>query len=356
MPEEIKFNEISRDEYLKHLPLAKNTTFYNFPERLDFIKKRNRNISLYSIVKDRVVSGLLFYQKIPARSGAFVYFQHSPILIDESLAHSVDFWKSLHIFAKEIGKKEGAVYVRLTPRILTSDEVLGNIISAGFTKAPVQEVDACVTRIIKLENFTVKQLRDDAKHALTKAQEAELTVDFNTDEASTESFLAIYKAMVEKKQIDSVPLDYLRDELKSYLTSGKLLITKIHDKSGKLFSASTTIIYKKRAWYYWAATTPQGKEIGSATLMLYSLAEKLRKEGYVELDLWGGAVSKTLYDKHIQHPWTKLDEFKRGFGSELVEFLPAVDVAINPAVYIASTFYQRALMQKRGYPYIKLKQ
>jgi lipid II:glycine glycyltransferase (peptidoglycan interpeptide bridge formation enzyme) len=349
------YSPVSDKDYSALIKKASYTTFYNSPERLQFIKKRNRKLSLFQITKDDSVVALACYQVIPARSGEFVYFQHSPVFIDPRVAEDLDFWLELKQFAQLIGRKENAVYVRFTPRVPNNKEVVADILTAGYKRAPVQELDACVTRTISIPQYSEQRLTVEHAKSLEKAQKAGLSVSFSSTQEALEDFVSIYRTLSAKHQVDYVPVDYLKEELRQYLDNNELVIATVKDSKDVISSASAIVIQDNQAWNYWTATTDQGRTFGTDVLILHETIGYLKQKNMTIFDLWGGAVAKDIADKGLPHPWKALDIFKQGFGAILVEYLPALDITIKTPQYMAAVFYQRALMTKRGYPYIPLK-
>jgi len=349
------FTPIKPKEYTKLIKNASYTTFYNSPERLTFIQKRNRKTGLFKISKGKSVVALAAYQIIPARSGSFIYFQHSPVFIDTRTSEDSSFWDSLKDFAYQLGKKEDAIYVRFTPRVPQNSSLTAELLTSGYKKSPVQDLDSCVTRVININEFTEDSLSRNKQDQLEKVKELNLEVNFATTKESLEDFAAIYRTLAAKKQIDFVPLDYLKEELTTYLNKGHLIIAEVKDSEGTLYSGASIVVIGDRAWYYWAATTEKGLSKSTDVLMLTETIKFLHKEKVSILDLWGGAISKSVENKGLPHPWREMDKFKQEFGATRIEYLPAIDITIKRPQYMAAQFYQRAIMMKRGYPYLPLK-
>lgn len=348
------YSPISEKEYEKLVSKSSYLTFYNSPERLSFITKRNRKTGLFKVTQNESDIALITYQVIPARSGSFVYFQHSPLFIDPRCAEDSSFWEEFKNFALTIGRKEQAVYVRLTPRVPNKKEIVADIMKAGYKRAPVQELDACVTRVITVPQFKEEYLRTDLSTSLDKSRKKNIKVTFSANALALEDFVSIYRTLSAKKQIDFVPVDYLKDELKIYQEKKQLLIASARDDKDTLYASAAIVIQGTAAWYYWAAITDQGKELGADVHLLTEVIKELDQRGITLLDLWGGSVSREISEKGLPHPWKLLDEFKQGFGATLVEYLPAIDLPVKAPQYLAAVFYQRALMTKRGYPYVPL--
>ncbi|MCC7303885.1 peptidoglycan bridge formation glycyltransferase FemA/FemB family protein [bacterium] len=349
-----KYTPVSDNEYASLHKKASYITFYNSPERMKFIKKRNRKTGQFKVSVDETPVAVVSYQVIPARSGTFVYFQHSPIFIDPRVAEDLVFWQELKQFTQYIGQKEQAIYVRITPRVPNKKQIVTDILMAGYKRAPVQELDACVTRTISMQQFSIENLRPDLSEMLERAQKRNLRTTFSSDTIALEDFVSIYRTLAAKKQIDFVPVDYLKDELKTYAEHNQLMIASVRDEKETLYAAASIVIQGDTAWYYWAATADQGLDIGADVMMLAETITELKKRNVIVLDLWGGSVSTEIREKGLPHPWKAMDEFKQGFGATLVEYLPALDVPIRAPQYLAAVFYQRALMTKRGYPYVPL--
>lgn len=346
------FRSVSQDEYSQIIANCDDITFYNLKERMTFLASRKRKMELFVIEKENKPVGAGSWQKIPARSGTFIYFQHSPVCIDERIKKDPELWKELYKYAEGVGRKENVVYVRMTPRVVETPEIIEIVESAGFQKAPVQEVDASVTRIIDVQAFTLKSMTKSIHEELETAAKLDLSVDIKSDAAALQSFMMLYKKVIAKSDTFNLPLDYMKDELDTYLEAGKLIITLVHDTQGNVYSGSATVLGEKTAWYYWTVTTEKGETSGSHALMIHALVTYLKDEGYEMFDLWGEAVPKEVSEKRISHPWLKIDQFKSGFGSKLVEYVLPIDVPVNQAIYRASCLYQRFNMSRRGYPFL----
>ncbi|WKZ29734.1 MAG: GNAT family N-acetyltransferase [Candidatus Dojkabacteria bacterium] len=338
--------------YLANIKKGIAATFYNQEERLKFLSSQKRNLKTFSIKKNGKQVGVLSYQKVPAKSGTFIYFQHSPVLEMPEVAQDQTFWNELFAFAYQQGRKENAVYARFTPRIIETQPILEMLDKAGFKKAPVQEVDAAVTRIVELETYSDKKMTKQTKERIQKATENDLSVSFSMEPAAFESFMVLYKKVTSKTDTFKLPLEYMKQELEIYLKAKKLLIALAADSQGTVFSGAAIVVDKPNAWYYWTVTSDKGQEVGSHELLIAELISYLKGKGYATLDLWGESVPQEVYDKKLSHPWLAIDTMKKGFGTTLVEYITPVDVPVNLAIYRASCLYQRFNMSRRGYPFL----
>lgn len=348
------FTEVPEEEYRSLALKSPDATFYNTKERFSFLKSQKRKLAFYKIESAKKVVALLQYQHINAKSGSFLYFQHSPLFLDKSVAEDAKLWEELELFAKDLAKKLRVLYVRFTPRIESSDKLREIVEQGGFEKAPVQEVDASVTRIVDLENFSEKQLSTEITEQLKLAKAAELSFKVLDTNAGLEEFLMLYKTVMSKSETFVIPIDYMKAELETYLASKILLTGLSYDAQGALYSACIVILDDATAWYYWTVTNEKGAKNGSHAFMLENMIIELKKRGFKTLDLWGESVPTEVIKRKLPHPWIEIDKFKQGFGTKLVEYLPPIDIPVQTALYRASCLYQRFNMSRRGYPFIGL--
>ncbi|GEM_PF-1906016 len=352
MEKTYSFLELSERDYYKALLKAQNTTFYNNKSRIEFLKLRKRSMKMFIVKQQNKDIALLMYQKISARSGAFLYFQHSPVFLDLSESNSEGFWQELYSFAKDQGKKNNVIYVRFTPRVEQTTRLLQILDTVGFQKAPVQEVDACITRVITISSYKPANIETSLKDTMDILKDQGFIVDIKDDAVTLESFMMMYKKIKTKQGETTLPFDYMKSELEAYLTNKELLTCICHDINGTVYAGAVVVLGKKCSWYYWALTIDKEESLAAQGLLLEELITYLKKNKCQEIDLWGESVTEEIYKRKLSHPWLTIDSFKRDFGSTLVTYITPIDIPINTTVYRASGLYQRFNMARRGYPYV----
>lgn len=349
----LQITEVPESKYLDLLQQTENFTFYNSEARFSFLRNRGRNLFFFAIEEDGVPTGLIHYQLIPAQSGKMIYFQHTPLPIktisSEQVIQTFDHLKS---FIKERLSFHKASFARLTPRIKKDPETLKAIYKLGYNRAPTQEIDSCVTHIIDINNFDIMKIRKTSRHCVTQGIKAGIKTTVETESINFSTFLSFYTEMEKTKGFTPLPSDYIIQELEEY-QEAEMLRQYVTSFEGEVLTIAQVIIFRNRAYYYHAATSQKGKRMNASHVNLYHIIEDLKDKKNIEiLDLWGGAISKIIKERKIKHPWESLDLFKRGFSSQLIEFLPPIDLPRNILSYAAPYVYQRYLALKRGYPII----
>jgi len=349
----IHFVKISREEYLTILPDCKNTTFYNCRARFEFLVSQNRPLFFFKITSSNTSIGILHYQIITTKTGKIMYFQHTPLLLirlkEEDL---VQLFSALKEFVKNELKEKNIPFARFTPRIPGNLLLKQKIYKLGYLRAPVQEIDACVTHVINLGSFDMSSIRKTTRHSIKKGIESGINTVFEDNPLHFTEFLDYYNQMKKIKDFTPLPSPYLQKELEIY-SQNKMLLQCKTIKGTDILSITEIIIDKDKGYYYHAATSLNGRRTNASHVNLYMVALELKKRGIKSLDLWGGAVPSIAYEKKISHPWKNLDIFKRGFADELQEYLPPLDIPASPLKYAIPFLLQYFRTRKKGYPIIK---
>lgn len=99
-------------------------------------------------------------------------------------------------------------------------------------------------------------------------------------------------------------------------------------KGEKLASALINFhIPSNTVTYLHGASTREHKEVMAPYLLHWRIIQEAKKRGFGYYDFWGTDEIK----------WPGVTRFKRGFGGEVIEYPPSVDLVYQPIVY---KFYQ----------------
>lgn len=351
---EVQFEEIEESRYQELLNQTENHTFYNTSERFEFLRSQGRTIKFFGILNGKTPIGLLHFQIIPAKSGTLMYFQHTPLLFKAGDKEAIKkLFSALKEFTKKQLHKYNIAFARFTARIPKDYELLKDLYKMGYMRAPTQEIDAVVTRIVHIHDFEIKNIRKTTRNCINSALRAGLETKADPNPPDFETFLTFYNEMEKMKGFTPLKNEYIIKELENYRDKGMLTQYTTSNKNNEALSVAIVITFKDTAYYYHAATSAEGKRLNASHVNLFHIIEDLKKDKTIKvLDLWGGATPKTVNDNNIPHPWQNLDLFKRGYSDELLEFMPPLDLPRNWYSYIIPYSYQWYRTRKRGYPIV----
>jgi len=348
--EQIHFEEITEQKYQQFLIRALHDTFYNSTARFEFLKSQDRHVAFFKITKGDEPIGIVHYQIIPAKSGKLLYFQHTPLLFDISSNNAIiELFEALKVFTKKELQRHKVSFARFTSRIESNPDLMDKIYRLGYIRAPIQEIDASITRLVNIPQFDLTSIRKTTRNCISQGIKAGLQTLVEENPTNFASFLTYYTDMEKMKGFTTLPAKYITKELEIYSKNNMLLQFKtIHND--KILSVSEVVIRLNKAYYYHAATSVEGKNMNSSHVNLFHVIEELKKRNIEVLDLWGGVVSQKISDSNIHHPWRSLDVFKKGFTHTLIEYIPPLDLPFSWVSYFIPYVYQYIRTKRKGYP------
>jgi lipid II:glycine glycyltransferase (peptidoglycan interpeptide bridge formation enzyme) len=348
------FREITREKYTELLEKTKHYTFYNSTERFNFLESQQRALRFFAVERNEKIIGLLHYQIVTTKTGRMLYFQHAPIL-NKTYKDNYIFklFRALKRFALTQLVENNVAYARFTVRVKRSYRLLKKLYEIGYRRAPIHEIDSCVTRTINVPLFDIKNIRKTTRNSINQGLRFEMETNGETSPQNFNEFLKLYNEMEELKGFSPLPNSYMASELAHY-RDNKMLKQYLTYKDNELVSGAIVILFKGTAYYYHAATTLKGRNLQASYVTLYRIIEdlKLNHPDIKTLDLWGGSLTQKTLDKQIKHPWESLDVFKRGFTDELMEFLPPMDLPRSNLHYLIPYWSQFLRSKRRGYPIV----
>ena len=114
-------------------------------------------------------------------------------------------------------------------------------------------------------------------------------------------------------------------------------------KDGKLLNLALVIGWGEEADYFEAASTPAARQEPGAYGIVWQAIKDAKKAGYGRFNFWGIA-----YSDNSNHRYAGVTTFKRGFGGEDVEYLPAHDMIISRWRYLINWTIETFRRKKRG--------
>lgn len=144
------------------------------------------------------------------------------------------------------------------------------------------------------------------RYNLKKAEKNGLTASFVEGEQGLTQFLALYKAMIDRKQfLDMSPIDTLPDLVRAETPQlrPKILIV---EKDGAAVAGAVVDCSGDRAVYLYGATDDRALPLKAGYVMHWEVARYLTEQPQIKWYDLGGGSSKTC----------SLHQFKRGFAGK----------------------------------------
>lgn len=246
---------------------------------------------------------------------------------------------------KRAAEHAGCVYVRVRPQILADSVSLRAFSAAGFKPAPrhLYAENTVILDLSKSEEELLagmrKQTRYEIKH-LDRHPNLEVSCIRFDDDASIPSwqdFINLQISLAERQGFVPSSRDELLNLRKAFSDKALLYIAK---NEGKTLAYALVIMSDSEADYFEAASAEEARSVPVAYALQWRIIRDMKAGGLKHYNLFGIAPEGA-----INHRYSKLTTFKRGFGGEIVNYLPAQDLPIQKSRYFWLHLYE--LSEKR---------
>jgi len=251
--------------------------------------------------------------KVEARRGTFLHVRHGPI----GKIHVEDL--------KDLAKKEGAWFVRISPRVTSLPDL-------GFVPAPIHEVDAerCwVLDLNKSEEDLLMSMRKTTRYEIRHS--SEVKVEKSKD---IKRFIRLYAITSERHNFvkhTGIAEEFETLECDLFIASHK----------GADLAAAIIIYFGNQAIYHHGASIPS--KAPASYLLQWEAIREAKKRGMLVYNFYGVAPENKL-----NHPWRGITLFKKGFGGREINYIHSHDLPVSP-LYIIPRTVESIRTKLRGY-------
>lgn len=306
--------------------------------------KVNELIGHKVIIEEDGVSWCLMIVK-HAKRGRYLEVPGGP-LVDWGSAGAVS-----DIFAqiKAVAQREKCVFVRLRPQLRMSEKNLQLLKAQGCQRAPMH-LHAEHTVMIDLgksEEELLADMRRQTRYEVRKADKLGLKVEWGTSEELFEEFHQVQLATAARQHFVPPDLKMLLAEREGFLNEAdrdnpgiRIYLAKTPDE--RVICYGLIIIDGAEAEYFEAASTELGRELPGTYALLWRIMRDLKAMGLKRFNLWGIAP-----EGQPHHRYAGVTTFKKGFGGEVVEFVPAEDIVLKKSRYLVDLAVETARKKKR---------
>jgi lipid II:glycine glycyltransferase (peptidoglycan interpeptide bridge formation enzyme) len=212
-------------------------------------------------------------------------------------------YKDLQLYKRTCNLRELAAEPDVTTTV--NDNHSLNINTTPYLPTKTIVIDLTVS-----EETLLKRFVDSKKRGIKKAEKAGVEVIKGT----IEDFAFL-------KQKDYVfPLGYfMKKDLQklygSFPDENKCVLTAVYN--GKIIASVLLFFFDKRAYYWQAVTTNQGRKLHAPTLLVWYALREAKKRNCSEFDFDG------VYDSRFTQAtkrWKGFTKFKEGFGGKEIVF------------------------------------
>lgn len=226
------------------------------------------------------------------------------------------------VFWKEIGKivdQEQSIFLKID--IARKLRVPANYKYINIKSDSLQPQKTAIVDLRKSEEELLSQMHEKTRYNIKLAERRGVRTGI-TDNFAT--FWSLLEETAQREGFSTHEKGYYENLfiIASESFSNKLFFAEYR---GKILAAAMVNFYKPSATatYLHGASTRECKEIMAPHLLHWQVIKEAKKRGFNYYDFWGIDEKK----------WPGLTRFKLGFGGEVIEYPPTIDIIYRPAWY-----------------------
>lgn len=287
----------------------KNQNLWQSPLWEKFQKKLGRKTWFFN---DAQNSALLIQHNLP--------FGFSWIDIPRGPIGDVKFLEQ--IILKIQTEEPKAVFLRIMPPE-TFQFTLKNKFPLLPAHANYQPETTLKINLTQSEEEILQQMKPKGRYNLRLAEKKGVKIKESQD---LKEFYQLLKSTTSRDGFFGHSLDFYQKMLFSFGSDAQLLLAEYQNEviAGGIFVYTPT-----EGIYYYGVSANEHRNVMAPYLLQWKAIQEAKKRGCLWYDFLGIAPLNSLPN----HPWQGVTDFKKKFGGEVVNYLPAQEIVLKPFLY-----------------------
>ena len=301
----------------------------NFLQSWDFYEfhlARGKRVVRRLFYKDDKIVGAYAGVVETAKRGRYMAIAGGPIMDFSDTNLVTEVFSDI----REMGEKEGCVFVRVRPQLELSDKSLKMMEKQGLKRAPMYlSVEyAGILDLKKSEAEILAGASQGFRRKLRKAEKLNLEITAKASASEIADFCELEKKHAKRQEYVAFTDSFLTKQFEAFAKNDEVLIYTAK-LDGEILAMNFMIFYGEEASYHYGVSSELGTKYSAAPVLHMRAMEEARKRGCTRYNLWG-IVGKN----ETSHRFYGVSEFKRSFGCEELKYTPAHDMVLKPVAYL----------------------
>ncbi len=289
--------------------------------------------------------------KIAAKRGTFLLIQHGPTIIQSSkvknqncplFPHSnsklkIDVFSALLKKLKEIGKKEGASFIRVNPMFERNSENQNILEALGFKKAQMHANAYEATWKLNIdlpEEELLANMRKTTRYLIRQAQKnSDIEISKSNEIEDVALFDKLNKEVAKHQRFVPFSFNFVKNEF-NILSKDNQVLLFFGKYKGEIVASALVVFWSGIAFYHQAALSPKYHKVPVAYLLQWEAIKEAKERGCKLYDFWGFVDPQ----KNPSHPWAGPTLFKMGFSGKLYEYVKTQDLPLSWKYWLTFIF------------------
>lgn len=250
--------------------------------------------------------------------------------------YNEDIVRSFREDVAAIARKNGCIFVRIRPQAPDSEELRQILRKMRFLPAPAPlSVESAGILDISLTEEEIrrkfnKSLRHKVRDALADEQ---IKIEVSDKLEDAVLFGEIHQDHARRLRYGAFSQKKLVSHFKAFAADGEVLLYYAR-RQNKVLAANMVFFFGREASHLFGVSTPAGQKYPSAPLLHLEAMAEARRRKLKTYNFWG-IVGKD----ETKHRYYGLSQFKRGFGIEAYQYVPAHDLVVRRLAYVPLRIY-----------------
>lgn len=292
----------------------------------DFLKSRGWDCFGFAASENnRLCGGAKVLVKAFAADKCYYYIPHGPVLPADP-ADAAELFPAMmaYIDAERRGRGETVSHLRLEPRWTQCPDFLQGFRQSDGWNEPRSTL--CVDLTLD-EDRLLAQMKPKGRYNIRLAARHQVTVVEDTSRQGLADFLRLYNNTVSRQPMLSHSSEYFENLAETLFPHQRGSIF-FAEYQGQRLAAAWVLYCGRTATYQYGGTVLSHRNVMAPYRLHYEVMRKAKSLGLEVYDFYG--ISPR--DKP-QADWENFSEFKRKFGGQELNFIPALDYVYDSDAY-----------------------
>lgn len=323
--------------------------FVQSSKYIDFYRSTNEQGWIFGIYDDNnVLIGGSVCVSVRARRGSFLYLPYGPVLINNMQIQKdrkVIFAK-LFITLKELSHNENLSFIRVSPFIKNSKEVMDDFRSLGFRRAPLHVLaeHTWLLDVTPDQEELLASMKKNHRNLIRRCEREGVIIKKTRENSGLKHLDTLLDITAKRHNFTRFSSDYIKKEFDAFASSKEALIYEAYLPGGELDAVAIIMRHGSMFAYRHSASLNLNKKLPTSYLLQWEVIKDAKKQGAKLYNFWGIAPKNASK----KHPFYGITHFKKGFGGFGLDLIPCIDLPVN-SKYWFNWLIETIRRVKRGF-------
>lgn len=281
------------------------------------------------IHEEKIVAGALCVRE-QAKRGTYLTVAGGPLLDWHNASQREELFAAL----KNLAKQEQCDFIRIRPQEVDSPELRKIVEEIGFQESPMH-VTADLTLqldLTKTEEELLAGFRKNTRYDVRRAEKEGIEVRTSQDPAEIQQFYDYQLDLAKKHHFVPFSYEFLHEQFATFVSDNQAMLFHSY-KGDELLASAFIIFYHQEAVYHYGISTPANDRLPGSYACQWAAIKWAKAQGGLKYNFWGIAPLD-----RPDHRFAGVSLFKRGFGGEEIQYLPAQDLPVSWKYGVTKSF------------------